>query len=162
MSGCGTLLGARVCDSSSGSAPSWSPWRISIRPRTFAEIAWWREVLCAGACAEIAWRREELRTGPPDAVGGTHHLSGTRSGSLQVSQSRNNCRTMGLQRPCRLSTRNGGSHGNNRWRKDQIFLGQGPGGHHGRPHIHPGECGNPGPKCGRDIGCGYGRHGYTC
>src|SRR5262249_31785198 len=69
MSGCGAHLGAHVCNGSSGSAPSWSPWRFSIRPRTFAEVAWGREILCAGASAEIARWREELRTGSPDAVG---------------------------------------------------------------------------------------------
>src|SRR5262249_44097362 len=30
MSGCGALLGAHVCNGSSGSAPSSSPWRFSI------------------------------------------------------------------------------------------------------------------------------------
>jgi len=103
MSGCGALLGAHVCNGSSGSAPSSSPWRFSIRTRTFAEVTWRREVLCAGASAEIARRGEELRAGSPDAVGGMRGCcaadarqasSRTRSGSVEVSQSRDSCRTM--------------------------------------------------------------------
>ena len=69
MSVCGSLLGPRVCNGSSSGQPSTSSWRFSIRTRTFAEVAWRREVLCAGASAEIARRCEELRTGSPDAVG---------------------------------------------------------------------------------------------
>src|SRR5215467_9786226 len=69
MSGCGALLGAHVCNGSSGGAPSSSPWRFSIRTRTFAEVAWRREVLCTWSPTNHTRRRQGLRTGSPDAVG---------------------------------------------------------------------------------------------
>ena len=167
MSGCGALLGAHIRNGSSGSAPSWSPWRFSICTRTFAEVPWRREVLCAGASSAIARSSEELRTRPQDAV--ERHSGVLRCGMHQPSEpdqkvvrqraDNRGCRTKALR--IGAQSRNGGGHGNNRWRKDQISLGSGPGGHHRRPHIRPRECGYAGSECGRDIGCGGDRNGYT-
>ena len=70
MSGCGALLGAHVCNGSSGGAPSSSPWRISICSRTPRNAAWRRQIFRTRSPADSARRREELRTGSPDAVGG--------------------------------------------------------------------------------------------
>src|SRR5215468_10075315 len=79
MCRCGALLGTRISYGASGGAPSSSPWRFSIRPRTFAEIAWRREVLCTWSPTNYTRRRQGLRTGSPDAVG-------RRAGILRCGQ----------------------------------------------------------------------------
>src|SRR5215468_3866121 len=155
---CGALLGTRIAYGASGGAPSSSPWRFSIRPRTFAEIPWRREVLCTWSPTNHTRRRQGLRTGSPDAVGRRARILRCGQGAYAVAVNRGIAALDGFANanPVGVQTRNGESHG-----KDQIFLSQGPGGYLRRPHIRPRERGNPGPECGRDIGRGCDRNGYT-
>src|SRR5215467_15412523 len=155
---CGALLGTRIAYGASGGAPSSSPWRFSIRPRTFAEIAWRREVLCTWSPTNHTRRRQGLRTGSPDAVGGAR---GSCAANVSQRCSRSSEGIAALDgfantNPVGVQTRNGEGHG-----KDQIVLSQGPGGYHRRPHIRPGNRGNPGPECGWDICRGCDSNGYT-
>src|SRR5215831_15287539 len=156
---CGALLGTRVPYGASGGAPSSSPWRFSIRPRTFAEIAWRREVLCTWSPTNYTRRRQGLRTGSPHAVGRRAGILRCGQGAYAVAFNRGIAALDGFSNtnPVGVQTRNGESHG-----KDQIFLSQGPGGYHRRPHIRPGNRGNPGPECGWDICRGCDSNGYTC
>src|SRR5262249_13973947 len=155
---CGGLLGTRISYWASGGAPSSSPWRFSIRPRTFAEIAWRREVLCAWSPTNHTRRRQGLRTGSPDAVGRRAGILRCGQGAYAVAVNRGIAALDGFANtnPVGVQSRNGEGHG-----KDQIFLSGGRGVYRRRPHSPRGEGGTPGREWGGNRGGGCARKGYT-